>query len=116
MVFFDDGYAQYSSYEDVRKVYEQSKFFFISSLIHSQHPLNVITVQSIRQKYHILIVIVGKNVWDDIDPSSTSFIKNYLLQYPEVRLNSKETCSTICTLYVASITCVTILCANIFVV
>ena len=30
LVFFDDGYAQYSSYEDVRKVYEQSKFFILT--------------------------------------------------------------------------------------
>ena len=47
-----------------------------------------------------MFVITGKNVWDDIDPSSESFIKNYLMQYPEVCLNYEIQNSIACTFFV----------------
>lgn len=48
LIFFDDGYAQYSQMEEVFLVCESSK-----------------------------------NVWEDIHPDTSHFVKEYLTQYPE---------------------------------
>lgn len=33
-----------------------------------------------------MCVFLGINVWDDIEPDSRPFIKEYLKQYPEVQI------------------------------
>ena len=33
-----------------------------------------------------MLLSVGKNVWEDIEPDSQSFIQSYIQQYPEVFL------------------------------
>ncbi len=79
------------------KVSEKSYILFLEQNIELFWKATDVFTVFVRCGYKLKILLAaGKNVWEDIDPTSTSFIKNYLTQYPEVCC---VTCRCVGTLY-----------------